>query len=74
MNSFNDLGGGLGENRLIEFQEVSETPPKPSGPDNVWKPDLIVDNRNLPTTSLWFYAHSIWPDGYLGPESATLTW
>jgi hypothetical protein len=47
-NSFNDLGGGLGENRLIEFQDVSETPPKPSGPDNVGKPDLIVDNGNLP--------------------------
>jgi hypothetical protein len=27
---FNGLAGGLGKNRPIDFQDVSETPPKPS--------------------------------------------
>jgi hypothetical protein len=46
------LGKGLGENRLIDFQDVSETPPKPSWSDNVERPDLVVDSGDLPRNGL----------------------
>jgi hypothetical protein len=48
-----------------EFQHVSETLPKPSGPDNVEKPDLIVDNGNVPATSYGFTPTVSGPGGIL---------
>jgi hypothetical protein len=42
--SINGLAGGLGENRLIDFQDVSETSPKPSLATSAEKPDLTVDS------------------------------
>jgi hypothetical protein len=41
----------LGRNRPIDFQDVSETPPKPSFLAPAEKPDLIVDGGDLQATT-----------------------
>jgi putative DNA primase/helicase len=46
----NILDQSLGKDRVIDFQCVSETSPKPSGSLDD-KPDLIVDSGDLPATA-----------------------
>jgi hypothetical protein len=50
-NGFNKLEQGLGENGIIDIQDVSEALPKPSCCGTIGKSDLIVEPGDLPATA-----------------------
>ena len=47
VSNFNGLTEGLGKKRIIEFQGISELPPKPSLSESY----LVVDSAALPATA-----------------------
>ena len=51
VSKFNGLEKGLGQKDLIELQSVSGAPPKPNRLGNVEKPDLVVDDGDLPAVA-----------------------
>jgi hypothetical protein len=49
--NYKGLQNGLGKKRVIDFQDVSEWPPKPSLSESDEKADVVVDSAGLPATA-----------------------